>query len=123
MGGRFFDWRVGQQVVSWGESTFIQGGINVINPVDVSRLRVAGAELKEAFEGINMLWGSFELTPTVSLEALYMLEWEPIIPDPTGTFFSTDDIGTPGASEGLQSHHVNHVLYAFSALISFPSIA
>ena len=98
LGGRFFDWRVGQQVVSWGESTFIQGGINVINPVDVSRLRVAGAELKEAFEGINMLWGSLELTPNLSLEALYMLEWEPIIPDPTGTFFSTDDIGTPGAS-------------------------
>jgi hypothetical protein len=98
VGDHFFDWRVGQQVVSWGESTFIQGGINVINPVDVSRLRVAGAELKEAFEGINMLWGSFDLTPNLSLEALYMLEWEPIIPDPTGTFFSTDDIGTPGAS-------------------------
>ncbi|MEE4293978.1 MAG: DUF1302 domain-containing protein [Xanthomonadales bacterium] len=98
VGGRYFDWRVGKQVVSWGESTFIQGGINVINPVDVSRLRVAGAELKEAFEGVNMLWGSLELTPTVSLEALYMLEYREIIPDPTGTYFSTDDIGTPGAS-------------------------
>ena len=98
VGGRFFDWRVGKQVVSWGESTFIQGGINVINPVDVSRLRVAGAELKEAFEGINMLWGSFELTPTLSLEALYMLEWSEIIPDPVGSYFSTNDIATPGGS-------------------------
>jgi len=42
-------------VVSWGESTFIQGGMNVINPVDVSKLRVAGAELKEAFNGVNMI--------------------------------------------------------------------
>ena len=50
VGDRFLNWRLGRQVVSWGESTFIQGGINVINPVDVSRLRVAGAELKEAFE-------------------------------------------------------------------------
>jgi hypothetical protein len=41
------NFRFGRQVVSWGESTFIQGGINVVNPVDVSRLRVAGAELKE----------------------------------------------------------------------------
>jgi hypothetical protein len=32
------NFRVGKQVVSWGESTFIQGGINAINPVDVSRL-------------------------------------------------------------------------------------
>ncbi len=35
--------RAGRQVISWGESTFIQGGINVINPVDVSKLRVPGA--------------------------------------------------------------------------------
>jgi len=98
LGGKFFDWRVGRQVVSWGESTFIQGGINVINPVDVSRLRVAGAELKEAFEGVNMLWGSLELTPSLSLEALYMLEHREIIPDPVGTFFSTNDIATPGGS-------------------------
>ena len=98
LGERFLNWRVGRQVVSWGESTFIQGGINVINPVDVSRLRVAGAELKEAFEGVNMLWGTIDLTPSLSLEALWMFEHREIIPDPTGTFFSTDDIGTPGAS-------------------------
>ncbi|MBT8056404.1 MAG: DUF1302 domain-containing protein [Gammaproteobacteria bacterium] len=98
LGGKFFDWRVGRQVVSWGESTFIQGGLNIINPVDVSRLRVAGAELKEAFEGVNMLWGSLELTPSLSLEAVYLLEHREIIPDPDGTYFSTNDIGTPGGS-------------------------
>ena len=82
IGDRFLNWRLGRQVVSWGESTFIQGGINVINPVDVSRLRVAGAELKEAFEGVNMIYGSLDLTPSLSLEALYMFEWREIIPDP-----------------------------------------
>jgi hypothetical protein len=85
-------------VVSWGESTFIQGGINIINPVDVSRLRVAGAELKEAFEGVNMLWGSIDLTQSLSLEALYMLEFREIKPDPAGAYFSTNDIATPGGS-------------------------
>ena len=98
VGERFLNWRLGRQVVSWGESTFIQGGINVINPVDVSRLRVAGAELKEAFEGVNMLWGSIDLTPSLSLEALYMFEHREIIPDPAGAFFSTNDIATPGGS-------------------------
>ena len=39
--------RVGNQVVSWGESTFIQHGINSTNPVDVSRAQAPGAELKE----------------------------------------------------------------------------
>jgi hypothetical protein len=98
VGDRFLNWRLGRQVISWGESTFIQGGINVINPVDVSRLRVAGAELKEAFEGVNMLWGTIDLTPSLSLEALYMFEYREIIPDPAGAYFSTNDIATPGGS-------------------------
>jgi hypothetical protein len=98
VGDRFLNWRLGRQVVSWGESTFIQGGINVINPVDVSRLRVAGAELKEAFEGVNMLWGTIDLTPSLSLEALYMFEYREIIPDPAGAFFGTNDWGAPGGS-------------------------
>ena len=72
IGDRFLNWRLGRQVVSWGESLFIQGGINVINPVDVSAIRLAGSELKEAFEGVNMLWGSIDLTPNLSMEALYM---------------------------------------------------
>lgn len=107
IGDRLLNWRVGRQVVSWGESTFIQGGINVINPVDVSRLRTAGAELKEAFEGVNMLYGSIDLTPSLSLEALYMLEYRKIIPDPAGTYFSTNDIATPGGS---------HVMLGFGSI-------
>ncbi|MFX5839421.1 DUF1302 family protein, partial [Acinetobacter baumannii] len=47
--GKSTDVRVGKQVVSWGESTFIPNGINSINPVDVAKLRSPGAELKEAF--------------------------------------------------------------------------
>ena len=43
-----FDLRVGRQVLSLGESTFIPNGNNVLNAVDLSKLRVPGAELKEA---------------------------------------------------------------------------
>ncbi len=88
--------RLGRQVVSWGESTFIQQGINVINPVDVSKIRVAGAELKEAFLPIDMVYGSFDISDNLSMEALYMLEFEQIDPDPAGTYFSTNDFATPG---------------------------
>jgi len=98
---RLVNWRLGRQVVSWGESTFIQGGLNIINPVDVSKLRLAGSELKEAFEGVNMLWGSAELTDALSVEALYMFEYERIIPDPSGTFYSSSDIATPGATYAM----------------------
>ena len=100
-GGHFLNWRLGKQVVSWGESTFIQGGINVINPVDLSKLRAAGAELKEVFEGVNMLYTSLSLTDAVSIEALYMFEHRKIRPDPAGTYFSTNDIGTPGGAYAM----------------------
>ena len=90
--------RIGRQAVSWGESTFIQNGINVINPIDVSKLRVAGAELKEAFMPIDMLWGSFSFTDNLSVEALYMLEFEEVEVDPSGTYFSSNDFGSPGGT-------------------------
>ncbi|HEU0152276.1 MAG TPA: DUF1302 domain-containing protein [Arenimonas sp.] len=90
--------RFGRQVVSWGEGTFIQNGINVINPVDLSALRVAGAELKEAFLPIDMVWGSINLSENVALEAVYMFEFEEIEVDAAGTYFSSNDFGTPGGT-------------------------
>ena len=42
--------RAGKQVLSWGESTFIQNGINIINPFDVSKLRTPGSKIRDAFK-------------------------------------------------------------------------
>lgn len=88
--------RLGRQVISWGENTFIQGGINVINPVDVSKLRIAGAELREAFLPVDSVWGSIDLTQNLTAEGFYLFEFEQIDPDPAGTFFSTNDFAVPG---------------------------
>ncbi|MFT8046915.1 DUF1302 domain-containing protein, partial [Salmonella enterica subsp. enterica serovar Enteritidis] len=38
--------RLGKQVVSWGESTFIGNSINSINPLDAAAFRRPGAEIK-----------------------------------------------------------------------------
>jgi hypothetical protein len=88
--------RLGRQVVSWGESTFIQNGANVINPVDVAALREAGSELRNAFLPISMAWLSIPITQNLSMEAVYLFEFEEINPDPAGTFFSDNDFATPG---------------------------
>ncbi len=93
--------RVGRQVVSWGESTFIQNGINVISPIDVSKLRVAGAELKEAFLPVDSIWASFSLTQNLSIEGVYLLEMEETEPDPSGTYFSTNDFATIGGTYAM----------------------
>ena len=56
IGGHDLDIRAGRQVVNWGESTFIQGGINnAINHFDVSALRAPGSELREAYLPQEML--------------------------------------------------------------------
>ncbi len=90
--------RVGRQVISWGESTFIQNGINVINAVDLSALRVAGAELKEAFLPLDSVYASFALTENLSLEMAYLLEFEEIEIDASGTYFSANDFASPGGT-------------------------
>jgi hypothetical protein len=88
--------RVGRQVVSWGESTFIQGGINSINPVDASTFRRPGAEVKEGLLPVNMIFTSIGISADLSLEAFYQLEWENTRPDPCGTLFSTTDFASDG---------------------------
>ncbi len=83
--------RAGNQVVSWGESTFIQNGINVLNPVNVGKLRVPGSELKEALKPTPMLWALQEITDDLSLEATWMVKWKKTDIDGRGVFFSTND--------------------------------
>ena len=90
--------RLGRQVVSWGESTFIQGGINSINPIDASAARKPGVELKEVLLPVNMAFASVGLTDTLTLEAFYQLEWEKTRIDPCGTFYSTTDFVADGCS-------------------------
>ncbi len=88
--------RVGNQVLSWGESTFIQNGINTINPIDVSKFRVPGAELREALIPVPILSASVGTTGNSSVEAFFQLKWEETEIDPTGTYFSTNDFAGPG---------------------------
>jgi len=90
--------RVGKQVLSWGESTFIQNSINVINPVDVSALRVPGAELRNALLGVNMVSFSLGLSENTTIEGFYQLEWEPTWIDPTGSYFSSNDFAGAGGT-------------------------
>ncbi|WP_226476665.1 DUF1302 domain-containing protein [Pseudomonas sp. MWU16-30323] len=82
--------RVGKQVVSWGESTFIGNSINSINPIDVSAFRRPGAEIKEGLIPVNMVFASQSLTNQLSVEGFYQLNWENTVVDNCGTFFGND---------------------------------
>jgi len=84
--------RLGKQVVSWGESTFIGNSINSINPIDVAALRRPGAEVKEGLIPVNMFYMSQNITENFSAEAFYQLEWESTVVDNCGTFFGADPL-------------------------------
>jgi hypothetical protein len=94
--------RLGKQVVSWGESTFIGGGINSINPIDVSAFRRPGAEIKEGLIPVNMFYVSQSLTENLSAEAFYQIEWDQTVVDNCGTFFSQPDIVADGCDNNLR---------------------
>ncbi|MRK20771.1 DUF1302 domain-containing protein [Pseudomonas sp. JG-B] len=93
--------RLGKQVVSWGESTFIGNSINSINPVDVSAFRRPGAEIKEGLIPVNMFYVSQSLTDNLSAEAFYQIEWDQTVVDNCGTFFAQPDVIADGCDQNL----------------------
>jgi hypothetical protein len=78
--------RLGNQVVNWGESIFIQG-VNQINPIDVPAARRAGAELKEILLPVWMAYANWGFN-FGSVEAFYQLKWNNTSVDGCGTYFT-----------------------------------
>lgn len=106
--------RVGKQVVNWGESTFIQGGLNVVNPFNLSALRRPGSEVKEGLVPVNIFYVSQNLTESISGDFFYQLDWEQTQLDNCGTFFSSNDFMADGC-DGLD---VGSVLTGIPAAVA-----
>jgi hypothetical protein len=100
------DVRLGRQVINWGESTFIQGGLNSINAYDVSAFRRPGAEVKEALLPANQAFASIGLTDNLSLEAFYQFTWEQTVEEGCGTYFSVNDFAAEGC-DGIRIGNLN----------------
>jgi hypothetical protein len=87
--------KLGRQVVNWGESTsLIVGSINEANPVNANNFRRIGYSLEEVFTPINMAFASFEPFSNATVETYYQLEWKPTEAPAPGSYFSTLDGGT-----------------------------
>lgn len=83
--------RAGNMVLSWGESTFIQNGVNVINPFDVTALRRPGSEIKEALLPVGLIYANMGVTADLSVELFYQYDWERTILDECGTYWNSAD--------------------------------
>ncbi|MCY3802879.1 MAG: DUF1302 domain-containing protein [Gammaproteobacteria bacterium] len=96
LGGAPLSIRAGDQVIHWGESVFIRNGLNSINPVDSSKLRVAGAEIRDVLKPITAANLRLGLTDSLFVESFYQFRSAHTELEPAGTFFSTSDAGSPG---------------------------
>jgi len=67
--------RVGNQVINWGESLFIQG-LNQINPIDVPSFRKPGAQLKEVFLPVPAIQSSLSLGEYGGIEGFWQWQYK-----------------------------------------------
>lgn len=97
-GGLPWHIRVGDQVINWGESTFIREGVDVINPVDgIAALQPARSK-RDARVPQGMLWAAANVTETFSVEAFYQYDWQGVTLPAIGAFFSTNDLVSVSAT-------------------------
>ncbi|GEM_PF-310778 len=84
--------RVGRQVVNWGESLFLIGGVGTSqNPLDATKLNTPGTELKEVFLPTGQVYAQTTLAEVFTLAGFYKWEWDETRLNEAGTFFSTSD--------------------------------
>jgi len=102
LGGRTVNVRLGDQVVSWGETLFLPNGINSATAiVDATKLNVPGLELKEVFLPVGQVYAQIDVTDSLTLEAYYQYEWEETRLDAVGSYFSTVDFLVEGGENIL----------------------
>jgi Protein of unknown function (DUF1302) len=99
MGSMPSELRLGRQVVDWGESTFIPGGLNQVDYFDVTALQVPGAELKQALLPDESAVFNVQLTKNFSTQLLYLFDWHEDIIEPDGSYFSTNDVAGAGGTK------------------------
>ena len=91
--------KAGRQVLNWGESVFVQHGLNALITADVNQLRVPGWEIEEVQTPVGMAVVSFDLIENVGIEGFYQYEWQETIIDVPGSFWSTNDFAGIGGTQ------------------------
>ena len=70
----------------------------MITPVDLSKIRIPGSELKEALVPTTGIWGQVELTKAASIEGFYLTNHDKVRLDPKGSYFSSNDFASDDAT-------------------------
>lgn len=91
--------RIGRQVISWGEALLSGGGLTTsINHVDAHVRNQPGLEIKELFLPSGAIFIQTAINDKLGLEAYYQYEWNPVVLDPSSSYFSEFDSIGPGGN-------------------------
>ena len=82
--------KAGNQVVNWGESTFIPG-INAMGAFDLTAAHRPGAQVKEILRPIPQITANLGTAGGLSFEGFYQLRWTRTVLDGCGTYWSMAD--------------------------------
>lgn len=94
--------RVGKQVINWGESNILGGGISQMqNPVDLGKTTTPGTEVKETLMPQQSVYTSYGLTDSLTVEAYYVYKWYRSVFFPVGTLFNPGDVLGEGYNPDL----------------------
>lgn len=114
--------RLGNQVVNWGESLIIQGGLNSFLPLDVGAIRTPGAQLKDAYLPAPMIYAQLGLPANFGVEAFYEFGWQRTRIDSCGTFFSGSDAFCEGGAYVMNAREFNHPFPLGGLTQNFPGV-
>ncbi len=99
--GRPLNLRLGNQVINWGEATFIQGGVNIVNPINLPLFQQPVGTLRDLARPVGMMWASATVSEFFNIETFYQYKWRKSILPPLGSYFSTTDVGSPGGTRAF----------------------
>lgn len=98
IGPTALDVRVGNQVVSWGESLFFPNMSGAQAPADATKSNVPGTEVKEILLPTGQVYAQWGLSDRFSVMGYYQWDWKASELNPVGGYFSTSDVTGPGAA-------------------------
>ncbi|TDP43823.1 DUF1302 domain-containing protein [Zavarzinia compransoris] len=88
--------KFGQQTISWGEALFSPLSLVQVNSLDQAKLRLPGAELRDAVRSMPAAFVQYDVGGGLGVEAFYQFAFRSSRSDPAGSFFSTTDVGGRG---------------------------
>ncbi|WP_161599937.1 DUF1302 family protein [Pseudomonas sp. MPC6] len=82
--------RVGKQVINWGEGLYFIDGVSTQVPLNFNKLVTPGAELKEAYIGVESIYAQQAVGDSSSVSAYVQTKWRRTEFAPRGTFYGDD---------------------------------